>query len=181
MGHKMFCYICICCRVIRSSKQTYPTFPLCKTHPWTLTVTPALPPPPTPYTLHTSTGIRSPLRSLPLLYQLVRQAGAGGGCPWDQCTLPSGSYVSRGKTQAPRRPQTRREEGMEKIPCIPRPPGLQTHWGTCGEAGRAGLGPWDPIPKVLLLPSCLASVCLSLSLLMFSCLFEVSRRMRGDY
>lgn len=65
---------------------------------------------------------------------------------------------------------------MEKIPCIPRPPGLQTSWRMCGEAGQAGLGPWDPIPKV----SSQAVWLLSLSLQMFSCLFAVPRRVRGN-
>lgn len=146
--------ICMCCRVIRSSKRTYPNFPLHKTHPSTLTVTPAPPPHPHRDMVTTETS-STPLSAC----QASWECGGGvRGSPWDQCILLSGSYVSRGKIPAPRRPQTRREEGMEEIPCIPRPPGLQTSWRMCGEAGQAELGPWDPIPKVLLLPSCLASV-----------------------
>lgn len=76
------------------------------------------------------------------------------------------------KNPAPKRPQTGREEGTEKIPCIPRLPGLQTSWRMCGEARPLG-----PVPKVPLPPSCLASVCLFL--LMFGYPFQVLRRPRG--
>lgn len=133
------------------------------------TVTPSALHYPTPYI---PTGIWSPRQSLPLIYQFGRQAGGGRGDGGMLMGLLHSSLrlpCFQKKNPAPRRPQTRREEGMEKIPCIPRLCGLQTSWRVYGEARPLG-----PIPKLPFLPSCLASVCLSL--LMCSCLFKLQRR-----
>lgn len=133
------------------------------------TVTPSTPP--LSYPIHPRRDMVTTAISSTHL-SVWQASGGGGGMPMGLLHSSLRLPCFQKKNPAPRRPQTRREEGMEKIPCIPSLCGLQTSWRVYGEARPLG-----PVPKVPLPPSCLASVCLSL--LMCSRLFQVQRRLRG--